>query len=64
MIWERQAYHRPSAVSFWVGAPHGHEKTTFLVAGLSRTGIIATWVLDGAMNGEAFTHYVNLVLRR
>jgi len=37
------------------GVPHGHWKTTTFVAGLSRTGMIAPWVLDGAMNGEAFT---------
>ncbi len=42
--------------------PHGHWKTTTFVAGLSRTGMIAPWVLDGAMNGEAFTTYVTRVL--
>jgi transposase len=44
------------------GVPHGHWKTTTFVAGLSRTGMIAPWVLDGAMNGEAFTTYVTRVL--
>jgi hypothetical protein len=44
------------------GVPHGHWKTTTFVAGLSRTGMIAPWVLDGAMNGEAFTAYVTHVL--
>jgi hypothetical protein len=29
------------------GVPHGHWKTTTFVAGLSRTGMIASWVLDG-----------------
>jgi transposase len=42
--------------------PHGHWKTTSVVAGLSRTGMIAPWVLDGPMNGEAFTAYVTRVL--
>ncbi len=37
------------------GVPHGHWKTTTFVAGLSRTGMIAPWVLDGPMNGDAFT---------
>ena len=40
------------------GVPHGHWKTTTFVAGLSRTGMIAPWVLDGPMNGDAFTTYV------
>ncbi len=42
--------------------PHGHWKTTTFVAGLSRTGMIAPWVLDGPMNGDAFTTYVTRVL--
>jgi transposase len=44
------------------GVPHGHWKTTTFVAGLSRNGMIAPWVLDGAMNGDAFTTYVARVL--
>lgn len=44
------------------GVPHGHWKTTTFVAGLSRTGMIAPWVLDGPMNGDAFTTYVTRVL--
>ncbi|WP_242153870.1 IS630 family transposase [Sphingomonas sp. BAUL-RG-20F-R05-02] len=43
------------------GVPHGHWKTTTFVAGLSRTGMIAPWVLDGPMNGDAFTTYVTRV---
>jgi hypothetical protein len=35
-------------------APHGHSRTTTLVAGLRSTGIIATLVLDGPMTGEVF----------
>jgi transposase len=34
--------------------PHGHWKTTTLVAGLRTTGITAPYVLDGAMNGATF----------
>lgn len=45
-----------------LGVPHGHLKTTTFVAGLSRTGMIATWVLNGPMNGDAFTTYVTRVL--
>jgi hypothetical protein len=44
------------------GVPHGHWKTTTFVAGLSRTGMIAPWVLDGPMNCDAFTTYVTRVL--
>ena len=44
------------------GVPHGHWKTTTFVASLSRTGMmIAPWVLDGPMNGDAFTTYVTRV---
>ncbi|MGC5796055.1 transposase [Sphingomonas sp. NFX23] len=44
------------------GVPHGHWKTTTFVAGLSRTDMIAPGVLDGPMNGDAFTTYVTRVL--
>ncbi|MBJ6123706.1 IS630 family transposase [Sphingomonas sp. BT553] len=44
------------------GVPHGHWKTTTFVAGPSRTGMIAPWVLDGPINGDAFTTYVTRVL--
>ena len=44
------------------GVPHGDWKTTTLVAGLRRTGMVAPWVLDGPMNGDAFTTYVTRVL--
>jgi len=38
--------------------PHGHWKTTTLVAGLRLGGITAPGVIDGAMDGEVFTLYV------
>jgi hypothetical protein len=34
--------------------PHGHWKTTTLVAALRTTGITAPYVLDGAMTGATF----------
>lgn len=37
--------------------PHGHWKTTTLVAGLRLGGITAPAVIDGAMDGELFTLY-------
>ena len=42
--------------------PHGHWKTTTLVAGLRTTGITAPYVLDGAMNGDIFRAYVEQIL--
>ena len=43
-------------------APWGHWKTTTFTAGLRCDGLIAPWVLDGPMNGEAFLVYVEKVL--
>lgn len=42
--------------------PHGHWKTTTLVAGLSLKGIVAPMVLDGPMDGEVFNAYVEQIL--
>jgi transposase len=42
--------------------PHGHWKTTTVVAGLKASGVIAPFVLDGAMTGETFRAYVEEVL--
>tara|TARA_B100000745_G_scaffold289740_1_gene228077 strand:+ start:526 stop:1098 length:573 start_codon:yes stop_codon:yes gene_type:complete len=42
--------------------PHGHWKTTTLVAGLSTDGIIAPMIMDGAMDGEMFSAYINTLL--
>lgn len=42
--------------------PHGHWKTTTLVAGLSLTGIVAPMVLDGPMDGDVFHAYVEQIL--
>ena len=42
--------------------PHGHWKTTTLVAGLRRTGMVAPMVLDGPINRDAFVTYVRQVL--
>ena len=43
-------------------APNGHWKTTTFLAGLAADGLVAPWVLDGPMNGEAFRAYVEHVL--
>ena len=42
--------------------PHGHWKTTTFVGALRLEGICAPMTLDGAMNGAAFTAYVEQVL--
>ena len=42
--------------------PHGHWKTSTVVAALRCDGITATGVFDGAINGEAFLAYVEQVL--
>ena len=45
-----------------MGFPHGHRKTTTLVAGLRMTGMIAPMVLDCPINGDWFEAYVTKVL--
>ena len=45
-----------------MGFPHGHRKTTTLVAGLRMTGMIAPMVLDGPINGDWFEAYVAQML--
>lgn len=45
-----------------MGFPHGHCKTTTLVAGLRSTGMVAPLVIDGPINGEWFEAYVAQVL--
>lgn len=42
--------------------PHGHWKTTTLIAALGKTGIRGSMVLDGAVNAEAFEVFVEKVL--
>ncbi len=45
-----------------MGFPHGHRKTTTLVAGLRNSGMVAPLVIDGPINGEWFEAYVGQVL--
>ena len=44
------------------GAPPGHWHTTTLVGALRVSGFVAPLVIDGAVNGEWFRAYVELVL--
>jgi transposase len=41
-----------------MGVPHGHRKTTTLVAGLRMTGMVAPMVLDRPISGAWFEAYV------
>jgi len=43
-------------------APNGHWKTTTFLAGLTREGLIAPFVLDGPINAECFYAYVEQIL--
>ena len=45
-----------------MGFPHGHRKTTTLVAGLRTTGMVAPMVLDEPINGDWFEAYVRQIL--
>ena len=42
--------------------PHGHWKTTAFTAELRQGGLVASMVLDGPMNGDAFRAYVEQIL--
>lgn len=42
--------------------PHGHWMTTTFVAGLRTTGLIAPFVIAGAMSGAVFRAYVRQIL--
>ncbi len=46
-----------------VGAvPHGHWNTSTFIAALRHDGLVAPYVMDGAINGELFLAYVEQVL--
>jgi transposase len=42
--------------------PHGHWKSTTLVAGLTGRGFVAPYVVDGAMNGAIFLAWTEQML--
>ena len=42
--------------------PHGHWKTTTLIAALGITGVRCSTVVDGAVNGDVFEAFVQQVL--
>ena len=43
-------------------APFGHWNSQTFIAGLTQNGLIAPWVITGAMDGPAFAAYVEKVL--
>jgi hypothetical protein len=45
-----------------MGFPHGHRKTTTLVAGLRMSGMVARWRWTARSHGEWFEAYVAQVL--
>lgn len=58
-----RAYGRaPQGQRCIAAVPHGHWKTTTLVAGLRVNQITAPLVLDGPMDGQAFLGYVRQCL--
>jgi transposase len=52
----------PSGQRLEASAPFGHWKTSTFIAALRHDRISAPWVIDGPINGELFTLYVEKVL--
>ena len=52
----------PQAQRLQAFAPYGHWKTLTFIAALRHDRIEAPWVIDGPINGELFTLYVEQVL--
>lgn len=48
----------PRGVRLRAAVPHGHRKKTTLVAGLRLSGVTATQLLDGSINGEGFLEVI------
>jgi transposase len=58
----RAAGRAPKGERLRMSVPHGHWKTTTLVAGLRGDGMVAPFVLDGPINRRRFETYVERVL--
>jgi transposase len=52
----------PSGQRLEASAPFGHWKTMTFIAALRHDRISAPWVIDGPINGELFTLYIEQVL--
>lgn len=58
-----RAYGRaPRGQRLVAAVPHGHWKTTTLIAAVRLEGITAPYVLDGPIDGETFRAYVEQML--
>ena len=58
-----RAYGRaPRGQRLVAAVPHGHWKTTTLIAAVRLDGIAAPYVLDGPIDGETFRAYVEQML--
>lgn len=58
----RRCGRAPRGERLVAAVPHGHWKTSTVVAALRAGGLTAPLVVDGAMNGEVFRAYVEQVL--
>jgi len=47
----------PRGQRLYAPAPFGKWQTQTFIAGLTRDGLIAPWVIQGAINGPAFDTY-------
>ena len=52
----------PVGERLYGAAPFGRWRTQTFIAGLTQDGLIAPWVIDGAMNGAAFETYIETQL--
>ena len=52
----------PKGERYLTHAPFGHWRTQTFVAGLRSHGLVAPWIVNGAMNGEIFERYVETQL--
>ena len=52
----------PQGQRLIAAVPHGHWKTSTFIAGLRHDGIVASYILDGPVDGEHFLAYVEQVL--
>jgi len=52
----------PKGTRLLAQAPFGHWKTTTFTAGLRASGLVAPFILDGPMTGEAFLVYLDEIL--
>jgi transposase len=58
----RRCGRSPRGARCRAAVPHGHWKTTTLVAGLTLDGVTAPMVIDGAMDGEMFLAWTEQML--